>query len=142
MLSRSLGPLDSIGRGGGLKGGMDSDTKGAIGAAGAIGKVGTIGAATGKVGAISESPRALAIIMSSSKISSSLRSRMLAPHMAHATVSGALMKVQTAHGHEPDEVGAGAGDASASCITNQKRATNASYWREGVKSKYYPVLYP
>ena len=47
------------------------------------------------------------------------------------------MKVQTAHGHEPDEVGAGAGDASASCITNKKRATNASYWREGVKSKYY-----
>ena len=138
MLSRSLGPLDSIGRGG-----MDSDTKDVIGAAGAIGKVGTIGAAIVKVGAINESPRALAIIMSSSKISSSLWSRMLAPHIAHATVSGALMKVQTAHGHEPDEVGAGAGDASASCITNKKRATNASYCRtflpgrEGVKSKYY-----
>jgi len=101
---------------------MDCDTKGAIGAAGAIGKVGTIGAAIGKVGAINESPRALAIIMSSSKISSSLWSRVLAPHMAHATVSGALMKVQTAHGHEPDEVGAG--DASACIGLPTKKASD------------------
>jgi hypothetical protein len=41
--------------------------------------------------------------------------------MAHATVSGALMKVQTAHGHEPDEVGAG--DASA-CIGLPQKASD------------------
>jgi hypothetical protein len=112
---------------------MDSDTKGAIGAAGAIGKVGTIGAAIGKVGAISESPSALAIIMSSSKSSSSLWSRVLAPHMAHATVSGALMKVQTAHGHEPDEVGAGDASACIGLPTKSERRASLRARRVPVK---------